>query len=113
MATRIAARELQDASKAANRSSGSASEAGLAAERKQDYSWYQFDKTLMTEILTRERAYDPNSATMKQKGEATPGRVQPNGGVDRCTIAEILHFSDLHSKMQSSRTPEAQQKPQQ
>lgn len=100
MATRIAARELQDASK--NRTYGGAANAKGENKPGQDFSWYQFDKALMKEILARETAYDPHSATMQRKTESG-SFVRVDAGREQATVAEILHFSEEHSKMNGPR----------
>lgn len=53
----------------------------------------------MKEILAGEKSYDPHSATMRQKTESG-ALARVNAGGEQATVAEILHFSELHSKMQ-------------
>ncbi len=92
MATRLAARELQDASKA---SMGKSSSGGLSSP-VHDLSWYRYDRSVMRDILAGDSAYDPGSATMVRREDRAAGRADT-------TVAEILDFSETHSKMQSGR----------
>jgi hypothetical protein len=103
MATRLAARELQDAfkSSSANRSVGgstAAVEAGRLSAPQQDHSWYHYDRSVMRDILSRDRAYDPATASMVYKSE-----LGCTGGRADTTVAEILDFGDTHSRMQAAR----------
>lgn len=102
MATRIAAREQQAAARA-YMSQSTSSDAGVRLSRggpAEDVSWYHFDKPLMEDILSGKRAYDPHSATMRQKDEA--GGYQLDRTTEgHCTVAEIMHFNDQQSKMHS------------
>jgi hypothetical protein len=93
MATRLAARELQDASKPT-----ATVEAGKLSAPQQDHSWYHYDRSVMRDILSGERAYDPATATMVRKDE-----VAYRGGRGDTTVAEILDFGETHGRMQAAR----------
>lgn len=104
MATRIAARELQDANKLAT----AAGKNGLAAAGSNnldsgkvlDTSWYHYDRTLMREILSKETVFDPHTVTLRRKGELDEYGEQRKG---LATMGELLHFNDLHEKMKAAR----------
>jgi hypothetical protein len=103
MATRLAARELQDASKSSSAKgsaagSTAAAEAGGLAAPQQDLSWYHYDRSVMRDILSRDCAYDPATASMVRKDE-----LAYRGGRADTTVAEILDFGEAHCRMQAAR----------
>lgn len=84
-----------------SRSAGTGGGTKEDAQPRQDISWYQYDKSVMRDILQRDSVYDVNSARMVRKEgqqESSNG-----GGGGEVTAAEIIHFGDQHSKMQSTR----------
>lgn len=100
VATRVAARDLQQAS---SRPAGSSAYDKHGTDRaksgEQDLSWYTYDRSVLEGILSREVAYDERSARVVKKGEAE-GSGKSNAGRNTTpSIAEIMNFTDDLGRM--------------
>lgn len=106
VATRVAARDLQQAS---SRPAGSSAydKNGVdgATTGGQDLSWYTYDRSVMQGILSREVVYDERSAQVVKRSEGEGsgggGGGRSNGAVRNATpsIAEIMNFTDDLGRM--------------
>jgi hypothetical protein len=96
VATRVAARDLQQASAGGSDSSTSgvalSGASGSSSSSKQDISWYTYDKSVMEDILSRDTIYDERTARMvfKKSDGANSKRSFDNSP----SVVEIMHCTD-------------------
>lgn len=84
---------------------GTPNSSAAGSSKSADMGWYQYDKTVMRDLLARDTVYDPAKATMVRKNE-THWRDTGCAGSSSATVAEILNFSEVHTRLVTSHQKE-------